>query len=76
MKKIFALMLVLVLMLSLAACGEKFECDECGEEKTGKKYEDEIFGEEFVLCEECHEELQEGLEELEDALGELEDALS
>ncbi len=77
MKKIFALVLALILMLSLAACGEKFECEECGEEKTGKKHEVEVLGEELVICDDCYEgvykEYLEELEELGDAIADLED---
>ena len=41
----------------LTACG-KFECEMCGKEKSGKKYKNEVLGEEVVMCEECYKELQ------------------
>jgi hypothetical protein len=59
MKKIIAVGLVLVSMMGvLASCGS-FECDLCGEEKKGKKYEEELFGQKIVYCKDCHEGLEE-----------------
>ena len=59
MKRIIcALLLVVVLATMLTACG-KFECDMCGEEKSGKKYEEDFFGEEIVICKDCYEDLEE-----------------
>ena len=53
------------MVLGLAACGGgKFTCDICGQESSGKKYTEEIFGEKITYCKDC----KEGLE----ALGELE----
>ena len=64
MKKLISvLLLVSVLATLLTACG-KFECDLCGEEKSGKKYERELLGESIDICKDCYEEL----EELADAL--------
>ena len=67
MKKIIcSIVLILATMLCLVGCG-KFTCELCGEEKSGKQYKDELFGEEIVYCSDCHEEL----EELEEGLDEL-----
>ena len=58
MKKIIvSIVLVLASMLVLVGCGS-FTCDLCGEEKVGKQYKEEIFGEEFVYCADCHDELE------------------
>ena len=60
MKKIvIALLLVVALVVSLAACGEKFVCDLCDEEKTSTKHEMELLGEKIVYCDDCAEELEE-----------------
>jgi uncharacterized lipoprotein YehR (DUF1307 family) len=57
MKK-FALVLAMVSLLSVLLCGcGKFTCDICREEKTGKRYEDEKFGVEVVICKDCKEDL-------------------
>ena len=61
---ICVLMLVAIMATMLTACG-KFKCDVCGEEKTGKKYERELLGEEIDICKDCYKEL----EELADAFG-------
>ena len=42
------------------SCGEKFICSLCSEEKTGKKYEEDLLGEKVAICKDCYE----GLEEL------------
>ena len=58
MKRIIALVLVIAsLAILLCACG-KFECDLCGKEKSGKKYTDELLGEEITYCEDCKEDLE------------------
>ena len=71
MKKIIcSFVLILAAMLLLVGCG-KFTCDLCGEEKTGKQYKEEAFGEEIVYCSDCHDELEsleDGLEDLEDGI--------
>ena len=55
MKKLICLLLVVVMMATmLAACG-KFECEVCGEEKSGKKYTEEILGREITYCQDCHD---------------------
>ena len=58
MKKIISLLFVLVLTLSLASCGV-FECDLCGETKSGKKNTQKIFGEEITYCSDCKDDLME-----------------
>lgn len=64
MKKLICVLLVVVVMASmLTACG-KFECDLCGEEKSGKKYTEKVLGQEAEICKDCYKEL----EELADAL--------
>ncbi len=46
-------------ILSLSACGE-FECDMCGEEKTGKSYTVTVLGdEEMTICEDCYQTVKE-----------------
>ena len=58
MKKLIALIALLATMtVLLCGCG-KFECDLCGEEKTGKKYEGELLGTEVVYCKDCREALE------------------
>ena len=65
MKKILSLAAVaLMLTVFLCGCG-KFTCDLCGEEKSGKKYKEELLGQEIVYCKDCHD----GLESLMDSLG-------
>ena len=59
MKKLVAIMcLVLVMATMLTACS-KFTCDLCGEKKSGKKHEEKILGESVVYCDECYKELKE-----------------
>jgi len=67
MKRILSLVLLAVMLVTLAlsfvACGEKAECDFCGEEYPVRKMEkDEVCGEEVYICEDC-------MEDLEDAFG-------
>ena len=59
MKKI-AFLMALVMLLSVLLCGcvGFFECDLCGEEKFGRKYEETIWGETIVYCSDCKEELE------------------
>lgn len=62
MKKFLVLALMAVMAVTcLAGCG-KFECDVCGEEKSGKKHEGEILGEEVVMCDDCYEKINEGFD--------------
>ena len=59
MKKLIRVVaLTLVMVTMLAACGKKFTCDMCFEEKSGKQYKKEVFGEEVVLCKECNKEYE------------------
>ena len=66
MKKIIALVLAVMLLVTcLVACGGKFTCDMCGEEKSGKKHEESMLGESIVICDDCYK----ALEDLAGALG-------
>ena len=57
MKKLIgALLLVVAMATMLTACG-KFTCDLCGEEKSGKKYEKEILGQEVTICKDCQDDI-------------------
>lgn len=56
-KKVSILVILTMLSMMLTACG-KFTCDLCGEEKSGKKYESAMLGEEIVICDDCYQELQ------------------
>lgn len=58
-KRIMALLLTALTIVSLTACGEPFTCDICGEEKTGKKYSETILGEEITYCHDCYKEIKE-----------------
>ena len=59
MKRLICVFLLVVMLASLlTACG-KFECDLCGEEKSGKKHKEELLGEEVVICNDCYKELEE-----------------
>lgn len=61
MKKLIALLLlVVVLCTMLSACGT-FTCDICGEEVTGRKYTEKIFGEEITYCKDCKEIIEDYL---------------
>jgi len=75
MKKIvIALLLVVAMIATLAACSEPFTCDLCDEEKTGEQHEVKILGETLVYCDDCYEEMEEledNLEDLGDELGDL-----
>ena len=52
-KKIMALLLTVVTVISLTACGKPFTCDLCGEEKTGKKHTETVLGVELRYCHDC-----------------------
>ena len=61
MKKLICLALLVVVVLSLfTACG-KFTCDLCGEEKSGKKHEEEFLGEKVTCCDDCYKEIENAL---------------
>ena len=59
MKKIIA-MLLLVAMLAtlLVACEDKFTCDNCNKEKSGKKNTTTFAGEEITYCNDCKDEVE------------------
>lgn len=58
-KGMFLLLLVLVLaLLGLSACGAPFTCSFCEEEKTGKSYTEEFYGSELVICQDCYSTLE------------------
>lgn len=66
MKKLICVLLIVVVMTSLlAGCIGAFKCDGCGEDKFGIMHKEEVMGEEFTFCDDCHKEL----EELKDMLG-------
>ncbi len=69
MKKIMALVLTGILAAGmLVSCG-KFTCSICGEEKSGKKYEEESFGVKVTICKDCHDAAEEALSGLAGLLG-------
>lgn len=57
-KKLYVLLITVIMAISLTACGN-FMCDFCGDEKNGKNYKSELWGEEMVICKDCYDELQE-----------------
>lgn len=66
MKKTISVILTVVMLISslaLTSCGEKAECDFCGEEYLARKMrESEVFGETIYICDECYDELKGALE--------------
>ena len=73
MKKIVLSIFTLVaLTLTLTSCG-KFTCDLCGDEKSGKKHEEEVLGESVVICDDCYEDLDDLGDALEDGWNDLKD---
>lgn len=54
MKKIVAILLILVMSLLLISCGKTWTCDECGKTWTGKAYYG--YDPEMTLCEDCARE--------------------
>ena len=83
MKKVIALLLLVVMIFSLAACKSKFTCDACQKEVESSKNNVEVFGVEMVVCDDCYKEYEDNkdvLDGLGDSLGDmdlgdLEDAL-
>ncbi len=74
MKKFIAIALILVTVLALfTACGSKYTCDICGQEKTSGKNETTVDGETLVYCSdaECKEAVDtiKALAELAEAFG-------
>ena len=53
MKKIVAILCAVAIMFTFAACGGKFKCDTCGQEKTGAKHTQELFGQKITMCDTC-----------------------
>lgn len=51
MKKIVVFLLVLVMLMTLVACGKTWTCDECGKTWSGKAYYGYTTTETF--CEDC-----------------------
>ena len=66
MKKLIALLLVLVMLFTLAGCGEVDYCEYCGE-KDDELQTEWLDGEKMKLCDECAE-LVDNLTELENLL--------
>ena len=58
MKKIISVLLLLAMTLSLTACAT-FECDLCGEVKSGKKHQKDVFGQKVIYCSDCKDALNE-----------------
>ena len=54
-KMIVVFALIAALLSTLAGCGQKVECDFCGEEK--KCETSSLFGDEINVCEDCLDEL-------------------
>lgn len=62
MKKfICVLLLVVMLGAMLTGC---YTCDLCGESKLFGKNTEKVYGEEFVYCDDCKEELEKFANEL------------
>ena len=56
MKKIICLLLLVVIAVTmLAACGTKYACDDCGK-KVDTVYSSEILGDE-QYCKDCYNDL-------------------
>ena len=52
--------------LTFMACG-KFECELCGEEKTGKSHKMTLWGEKITVCDDCYREIKEIDNEISDS---------
>lgn len=57
MKKVFALAVLAGLLLTLTACGKKFTCDLCMQEKSGKQHTSESMGVKVTVCDDCYKEI-------------------
>ena len=64
-KKMSLLVIIMVIVMGLTGCGGKFTCDICGKEKSGKKYETEMFGQKVTICKDCYNDIQSALDALE-----------
>ncbi|MBR3643240.1 MAG: hypothetical protein IKN57_07000 [Parasporobacterium sp.] len=53
MKKLF-LMILLSGALLLNACGGKFTCALCQQEKSGKRHKTSAYGIEITVCDDCY----------------------
>ncbi len=51
---IMLLAILAACILVLSGCASKFKCDMCGEEKTGKQYKGNIYGNSVTICEKCN----------------------
>ena len=66
MKKLIALLLVLVMLFAITGCAKKGDCEMCKEKDVELKTV-EVDGKEADVCEDCAK-IVEGLNELADAL--------
>ncbi len=66
MKKLAAVLALIGLVASLAACGGAFTCNICGEEKTGGRKTQEVAGMKVTVCDDCVGGIQEGIKGLSD----------
>lgn len=57
MKKVAVIMAIAIVAALFTACGEKYECDFCGEEKSCQTRI--VFGEKMYVCNDCVDELSE-----------------
>ena len=57
MKKIVAILCAVAIMFTFAACGGKFKCDICQEEKSGAKHSEEMMGQKITVCDSCYKEI-------------------
>ena len=57
-KRIWSAILVIIMTLSLTACGGKFKCDICGEEKTGKRHSEVFFEQKVTICDDCYQTMK------------------
>ena len=56
-RRLSILLMSVVVSATLIGCGT-FTCDFCGDEKKGKNYKSEVWGEELIICKDCYNELQ------------------
>jgi ribosome-binding protein aMBF1 (putative translation factor) len=45
----------------------------CGEEKSGKKHEEEVMGQDVVICDDCYDELEDLGDDFEEGFEDLKD---